>query len=358
MATSTAAPTIDEARVEEFANRIVYDAAAATVTTLSAVGDRLGLWRALAAGPATSAEIAARSGCVERYVREWAAVMASTGYVEYDPESERFTLPAEHALVLADESTPASLAGAAQLVRGMTEAADGVERAFRQGGGVAIAEYSEHFWGGLERMTGGAFDHELVQQWIPSVEGLDARLREGALVADVGCGSGRALIRLAEAYPNSRFHGYDVSDAPVRLAREAVAAAGVADRVEIRKLDATHGLPERYDLISTFDVIHDSRDPRGLLAAIRGALHADGVYLCLDMASSGRLEDDAGPIGALLYGSSVLFCMTTSLADDGAGRGTCGVHEESLRDLAVEAGFTSVKRIAENPFSHVYEVRP
>jgi SAM-dependent methyltransferase len=352
-------PTIDEARIEEFANRVIADSSAAFVTTLSSIGDSTGLWAALAGGgPATSSELAARTATVERYVREWCAVMASAGYLEYDPAGERFSLPPEHALVLVDDSTPAYLGGVAQMTRGMTEAANGVEAAFRDGGGVGIDEYSDHFWAGLERLTGTGFDHGLVQEWIPAVDGLDQKLREGALVADVGCGSGRALIRLAEAYPNSRFHGYDVAPGAVARARAAAEAAGVGDRVEIRLLDAGAGLPERYDLVTTFDVVHDSRDPRGLLSSIRGAVRDDGVYICLDIASEERLEDNAGPLGALKYGCSVLHCMTTSLAKDGAGLGTCGVHEGRLRELALEAGFASVERIAEDPFSHVYEVRP
>jgi SAM-dependent methyltransferase len=352
-------PSIDESRVEEFANRIVSDASAATTTTLSAIGDRLGLWRALAeAGPVTSAELAARTGTVERYVREWCAALSSAGYIEYDPRSGRFALPVEHALVLVDDSTPAYLGGAAQMVRGMSRAAEGVEQAFRSGGGVSIDEYGDHFWGGLERMTGTSFDHALVQEWIPAIDGLQQRLEDGALVADVGCGTGRALIRLAQAFPNSRFHGYDVAAEAVDRARAAVAAAGVADRVEIRRLDAGQGLPERYDLVTTFDVVHDASDPRGVLASVRGALRPAGVYLCLEIASEERLEDNAGPLGALKYGFSVLYCMTTSLAREGAGLGTCGVHETRLRELSLEAGFSSVQVIAEDPFSRIYEVRP
>jgi 2-polyprenyl-3-methyl-5-hydroxy-6-metoxy-1,4-benzoquinol methylase len=359
MATSTASqPEIDEARVEEFAGRIVTDLSAATVSTLAAIGDSVGLWRALAGGPATSHELAARTGTAERYVREWCAAMTSARYIEYDAASERFELPVEHALVLVDDSTPAYLGGTVQLVRGMSEAANGVEAAFRQGGGVSIDEYGERFWDGLERSTGTSFDHALVQQWIPAVEGLDERLREGALVADVGCGTARALIRLATAYPNSRFHGYDVAEGAVERARSAVEEAGVADRVEIRLLDGSEGLPERYDVICTFDVIHDSADPRGLLAGVREAIRPDGVYICLEISSEERLEDNVGPMAALKYGFSVLYCMTTSLAKGGAGLGTCGVHEGRLRELAVEAGFSSVEQIAEDPFSQVYEVRP
>jgi SAM-dependent methyltransferase len=347
----------DEARLEEFVGRIVADMSAGIVTTLSSIGARVGLWQALADGACTSQELAARTGTVERYVREWCAAMASAAYITYDPASERFELPLEHALVLADDASPAYLGGTVQVVRGMSEAADGVEAAFRYGGGVSIDQYGEHFWAGLDGSTGTSFDHLLVQQWVPAVDGLEERLRRGALVADVGCGTGRALIRLAQAFPQSRFHGYDVAPEAVARARKAVAEAGVADRVEIRLLDAGNGLPERYDVICTFDVIHDARDPRSVLTAVREALRPDGVYVCLEIASEERLEDNAGPLAALKYGFSVLYCMTSSLAHGGAGLGTCGVPEARLRELCLDTGFTSVTPVAEDPFSLIYDIR-
>lgn len=350
-------PAIDEQAVEEFAGRVVADVAATTTTALTAIGDKLGLWRALAdGGPATSAELAARAGAVERYVREWCSALASAGYLEH--EDGCFSLSPEHALVLAYEDNPAYLAGAPTMVRGMLANIDGVEQAFRDGGGVPINAYGESFWSGLERATGTGFDHGLVQEWIPAVEGLEERLTEGALVADVGCGTGRALIRMAEAFPNSVFHGYDVAPAAVEQATRAAEEAGVADRVAIRQYDATGGLPERYDVICTFDVLHDSRDPRGMLAGVRGSLRPDGVYLVLEIACHDHLDDNAGPIGTVMFGYSVLYCMTTSLAADGAGLGTCGLPEGRLRELCLESGFSSVAFVAENPFSRVYAVRP
>lgn len=355
----TTAAEPDSAAVEMFADRIVADAAATTTTALATIGDRLGLWRALAYGePASAAELAARTSVVERYAQEWCAAMTAAGYLRYEPATRRFTLPPEHAAVLADEHQPAFLGGLQQLTRGMLSALDGVENAFRDGGGVSIDAYGEQFWSGLERLTGVAFDHLLVQEWIPAIPGLDGRLREGALVADVGCGTGRALIRLAQAFPASRFHGFDVHGPAVEHAAAAAEQAGVADRVSFRQLDAIAGLPERYDAVTTFDVVHDSREPRGLVEAIREALSPDGVYLILEIACHDRLEDEAGPIGTLLYGYSLLHCMTTSLAAGGAGLGTCGLPESRLRQVCLEAGFTSLRCVAEDPFDRLYEVRP
>ena len=350
---------IDEARVEEFAGQVIADVAATFTTVASAIGHRLGLWRALAeGGPATSDELAARTGCVERYVREWCALAASAGYVTYDPADGRFTLPTEHALVLVHDTTVAYLGGAAQMARGMIEGADGVEAAFKSGGGVPVSEYGDNFWSGLEAVTGTAFDTGLVQEWIPSIDGLQEKLERGALVADVGCGSGRALIRLAEAFPRSVFHGYDASPEAVARAQAAVEAAGVADRVSIHLADGSVGIPGRYDLITTFDVIHDSADPRGLIASIRSSLKPDGAYMCLEIASSAHLEENVGPLAALKYGCSVFYCMTTSLASGGAGLGTCGVHGAHLRELCQEAGFADVEQIAEDLFAQVYRIRP
>jgi SAM-dependent methyltransferase len=354
---TTPAPALDA--VEEFAERIVADAAATTTTALATIGDRLGLWRALADGePATAAGLAARTGTVERYTQEWCAAMAAAGYLRYEPDTRRFALPLEHAAVLADERQPTFLGGLQQLTRGMLGALEGVEAAFRDGGGVPIRDYDNNFWSGLERVNGIAFDHLLAQEWIPAVPGLERKLREGAVVADVGCGTGRALIRLAQAFPNSRFHGFDLHGPAVERATAAAHEAGVADRVSFRRLDATDGLPARYDAITTFDVLHDSRDPRRLVEAIRRALAPDGVYLILEIHCHERLEGETGPIGALLYGYSLLHCMTTSLAVGGAGLGTCGLPEQRLRQVCLEAGFASLRHLAESPFDRLYEVRP
>ena len=358
MTTLTPTAPIDEARVEAFVGQVICDLAGTFTSALAAIGDEVGLWRALGdGGPASSAELAARTETSERYVREWCHAMASAGYIERDAETGRYVLPAEHALVLAHATTPAYLAGTIQMTRGMLGAVDGVADAFRDGGGFHIDRYGDDFWAGLERSTGNGFDQALVQTWVPSIDGLEEKLTNGARFADIGCGTGRALIRLAEAFPKSTFYGFDVSEEAVRRARIKVREAGVADRVEIRLLDATQGLPETYDVISTFDVLHDSSDPHAIVRSVRAALAEGGTYICLEIASEDHHEDNAGPLAALKYGFSVLYCMTTSLANDGAGLGTCGLPEGKLRALVGEHGFTHVRSIAETPFEQVYEIR-
>jgi SAM-dependent methyltransferase len=214
-------------------------------------------------------------------------------------------------------------------------------------------------WDGLERFTASWFEHLLLPHWIPAMPDVQAKLERGADVADVGCGRGRTLIKLAQAYPHSRFVGYDAFGPTIARATASAEAAGIADRVHFRELDVSKGMPDQYDLIMTFDVIHDSVNPLGLLREIRQALRPDGIYVMLEINSSHNLEENAGPLGAFFYGVSVMYCMTTSLAHDGEGLGTVGMHEPKVREMCTAAGFSSVRRLPlENPFNIVYEIRP
>ena len=241
---------------------------------------------------------------------------------------------------------------------GLVRPLDRIVESFRSGRGVAQSAYPEMAYDGMDRFTAGWFENLLLPVWIPAV-GLGPRLEAGIDVADVGCGRGRALIKMAQAFPSSRFVGYDVYAPNVSKARRLAEEAGVADRVRFVDLDAAEGLPESYDLVTTFDVVHDSADPSALLRAIRRALRADGTYLCLDINCSPDLDGNVGPLCSLFYGSSVLYCMSTSLAHGGAGLGTCGLHEPKLRELGTAAGFSHIRRLAlENPFNNLYELRP
>ena len=347
----------DPADVQEFAGRVMGDTTAWMVTTMSMIGDRLGLWRALAEeGPATSTQLAGRTGITERYAREWLASMAASGYLTYDPGTNQFGLPAAHAPVLATEG-PLFFGGWHQLLYGLTGILPKVMDAFRHGGGVPLSSYSTDWWQGLERFTSGWFDHQLLQAWLPAMPEVQAALERGADVADIGCGRGQALIRLAQAYPNGRYIGFDVHPGSIAAARANANAAGVAGIVSFECRDVSAGIPGDYDVITTFDVIHDAVDPEGMLQAIRGALRPGGRYVCLDINASHRVEDNTGPLAAYYYGVSVLFCLTTSLAQHGAGLGTCGFNEETARRMCAEAGFGAVHRVeVENPFNILYEI--
>jgi SAM-dependent methyltransferase len=350
---------IDEARLGAFMEKALGDASSTMAVTLAALGDRLGLFAALAdGGPATSAELAERAGVNERYAREWLRGLTAAGYLDHERDSGRFSLSPEHALVLAAEGAPVFLGGAYELTLGYLHTIDRLTEAFRSGGGVPQSAYPAQTWEGMCRFSQGMYDNQLVQQWVPSVPGLAEKLAAGSSYADVGCGAGRALLRLAEAFPASKFAGYDAFPAQIERARAAARDAGLEDRVRFEVLDAAVGLPERYDVISTFDVVHDSVDPASLLGAIRRGLNDGGTYLILEMRSHDDPADNVGPLATLLYGVSVLYCMTTSLAGGGEGLGTCGLPPAKLRELCAAAGFASMQEIPlEDPFNALYAAR-
>ena len=349
----------DEARAEAFVGTVLTNFGAAFAGLLTGIGDKLGLFKDLAgAGPATSAELAARTGIHERYAREWLAQMQAVGYLDYDPASGRYALPAEHAPVLAQERGPVFFGGVHQMLLGLGDALPLLVDAFRNGGGVPQAAYGDDWWDGMARFTASWFENLLLPVWIPAMPDVQRKLEQGARVADVGCGTGLALVRMAQAFPASTFVGYDLYAPWIDRARVLAKENGVDDRVTFETRDVADGLPERFDVITTFDVIHDAIDPLGILRAIRSALDDDGIYVCLDINCSDRVEENAGPLGTTFYGFSVLYCMTTSLARDGEGLGTCGFHPRLVDEYCRDAGFSAVRQLPlENPFNNVYEVR-
>ncbi len=345
--------------VVPFEERASGDFISTITIAMAALGDRLGLFATLSTnGPLTSQEMADAAGVNERYAREWLSGMACAGYLEHEPQSGRFTLPKDHATLLADEGGPSFMGGLLQQTPAIFAAFDHVAEAFRGGGGVHQAEYHQGFWEGMQRDSAGLFNHLLVQEWIPAVPDLQRLLEQGALVADIGCGSGLALIRLAEAFPASRFVGYDNFPAQIGRATANVASANLSDRIRIESRSADDGLPETYDVITSFDVVHDASHPARLLGAIRQALNPGGRYVMLEPAAGETLEENYGPVGAFLYGASIFYCMTTSLAEGGEGLGTAGLPESKVHALATEAGFEEVRRIPiEHPLYALYELR-
>jgi len=339
--------------------RLLGDLSAAVTCILCALGDRLQLFEALALGPATSAELAERAQVDERYAREWLRALAAASYLEHDASSGRFALPPALVPLLAVPGQPMYLGGGYQQLPGLVGPFDAVVRAFREGGGVSGEAYGEHLWEGMERTSAGWFDTLLPGPWLAALPGLRAKLERGAGVADVGCGRGRALISLARAFPRSRFVGYDAFEPALEAARRNAELAGVADRVRFEQRDVSSGLSGRYDLVTTFDVLHDVAEPVRVLEALRAALEPDGTYLLLEMRSADTPAENVGPLAALLYGTSVLFCLPTSLAEGAPGYGTLGLPESKVRELADAAGFASVRRLPiENPFNVLYEVKP
>jgi SAM-dependent methyltransferase len=354
------APPLDEAKLEAFMGKVIGDLSGTMTTLFCSIGDRLGLFRDLAAqGPATSEELAERTGINERYAAEWLRGLAAAGYLEREGDTGRYALPPEHSPALAQEAGPMFVGGAYEMLPGMARTFDGLVDAFREGGGIPQAAYDPSIWEGMQRFTDTWFENHLLQEWIPAVPNIAEKLAAGASVADVGCGSGRAVLKLAAEYPESTFVGYDAFEGQLSRAIENAKRAGVDDRVRFELLDVTKGLPDTYDVVTTFDVIHDAADPAGLIKAIRAGTKPDGSYLMLEINCADRHEDNVGPLAAMFYGISVFYCMTTSLANGGAGLGTCGMPGAKVRELCTAAGFDTVTRLPfDDPFNVLFEARP
>lgn len=353
---------LDMAKVQQFAFKVVGDVTAQQMGPLSTVGDRLGLFKTLAeSGPVTSSAFAEKAHINERYGREWLSAMACHGYITYDDATKRFSLAPEQAFVLANPESPLYLTGLIVMAQPYWANVDLLAEAFRNGGGVPQDHYGEHFWCGFERFTYTFFHNSMVQEWIPAMPDVEARLRAGGTVADVGSGNGQALIILAQAYPKATFVGFDNYPAAIATANANAKKAGVDNRVRYELCDVTKGIPGTYDLITTFDVVHDMPHPLLAIREIKRALTPGGVYFVLEFNFFGDLQkniDHPLGIGAFGYSASTNYCMTQALAVGGDGTGTC-MGEEKMRAFAKEAGFTQFRRLdfPNNPFNIFYELR-
>jgi SAM-dependent methyltransferase len=348
-----------ERSTDAFMEQVFGDLIGSLNVAMASIGDRLGLFRDLSQnGPAMASELAKRTGVSLRYAQEWLNAMACSGYLIYDPDGAVFSLPAEHAPVIAEENGPAFLGGPLQIAPLMIGLVPRIAEVFRTGGGLPQSAYDPGVWEGMERETAPIFENFLIEGWLGAAPDVGIKLEAGAHVADVGCGSGRAVLRMAQAYPNATFVGYDAFPAQIERATANAKAAGLEDRVTFAVRDVSKGLPEKYDVITTFDVVHDAVDPAGLLRAIRQGLRPGGLYLIQEFAAGERLEDNIGPVGSFLYGVSVLYCMTTSLAHGGAGLGTAGMPESVVTAMGAEAGFASTERLTiDDPFHALYLLR-
>ncbi len=356
----TATNPIDKEKAKAFLARFQGDLAAAMSTRLCAIGDRLGLFKSLfEQGPATSVELAARTGINERYAREWLQGLTAAGYLEVDAARMSYTLPAEHARPLADEDSPLFQGGILELLAHAQTPFEQLVDAFKNGGGVAQAHFHPNLYHGMSRSSGVRYKNLLLQQWLPSMPDVQAMLERGVSVVDIGCGMGAALMRMAQAFPKSTFVGMDAFAPQVEGANARAQEAGLADRLKFFVGDGAEKLPSSYDVIFTFDVIHDSPRPREAMRNIRAHLNPGGVYVMQEITSEDELHANVGPMAAMKYGMSLHYCMTTSLAQGGEGLGTCGMPEKMVRDLSKEAGFSRVvKSPACNDFISLYEIWP
>ncbi len=357
MTTTDTAPALDVARVEEFVGRAVSDAGAAVSVLLAHLGDRLGLYAAMADGAAlTPAELADRAGTHERLTEEWLNNQAVGGYVHWDRDTGRFRLPPEHAFALAEETSPALVQGLFALVASVFQSIDKEEEVLRSGSGLAWRDHHPMLFSATERSFRPGYTAHLVQEWVPAVPGLHERLSEGAAVADVGCGYGAALVLLAAAYPRSRFVGFDYHGPSLDAARAATLRAGVADRVDLVQADAT-AVTGDFDLVTFFDCWHDTADPLGAARAARRSLTDDGLVLVVEPLAGDRLEDNMNPLGRFGYGISTVVCAPCSVSGGGPGLGA-QAGESRTRELFTRAGFAGLDRIAETPLNVVYAARP
>jgi SAM-dependent methyltransferase len=359
MTTLAVKPTLDEAKLEAFVHTAVVDMGAAISGLLLHIGDRLGLYKAMAgAGPVTSAELAARTGTTERYVREWLGNQTAGGYVAYDAATATYTLPPEHAMVLADETSPVFLPGAFETIASTYTDVDAFVDAFRTGRGVGWHEHDDRLFSGVLRLFRPGYAAHLVADWLPALDGVVDKLRAGAKVADVGTGQGASAIILAEAFEGSSFVGFDNHEPSIVAARKAAAEAGVAERTSFEVASATDFPGTGYDLICMFDCLHDLGDPVGAARRARQALAPDGTLLLVEPLAGDRLEDNLHPVGRTFYGFSTVICTPNSLSQDvGMGLGA-QAGELQLSTVLHRAGFTRVRRAAETPFNLILEARP
>ena len=350
---------VDEGKLGGLVMKALGDFGATLSTAMVSIGDRLGLYRALAGGgPATPAELAARTGTVERYVREWLSANAAGGYVEYDPATGRFSLSPEQEVALVDDSSPWYIVGGFEVFSAATRAEPVIADRFRTGGGFGWGEHDLRLFEGIERFFRPGYVANLVAAWIPALDGVEAKLLAGATVADVGCGHGASTIELAKAYPRSRFIGFDAHEPSIRRARELAAAAGVGDRTtfEVASADAFPG--DGYDLIAHFDCLHDMGHPETAARRVREALAPDGTWLIVEPFAADRLEDNLNPIGRIFYGASVLICTPHAISEGGTETLGAQAGEARVRKIANEAGFSRFRRAAETPFNNVFEAKP
>jgi SAM-dependent methyltransferase len=354
---ATVAP-IDQAKVDEFMGRVVGELGAAISSALVALGDRLGLYRAMAGGEAVSAEeLAARTGTDPRYIREWLSNQAAGGFVSYDPDTGDFFLSPEQSVMLAQEGNPSFVAGAFQVITAAIKDEEKVARAFQTGGGVGWHEHHHDLFSGTERFFRPGYAANLVSDWIPALDGVESKLRAGARVADVGCGHGASTILMAGAYPRSEFVGFDYHAASIEHAREAAAQAGLGDRVRFEVAPAKEYPGGGYDLVCMFDCLHDMGDPVGASAHVLRTLAPDGTWLIVEPFAGDRLEDNLNPVGRIYYGASTLVCTPASRDQEVGLALGAQAGEARLRDVVTAGGFTRFRRATETPFNLVLEAK-
>ena len=350
---------IDQDKLHAFLGRAIVDFGATFSAALIRIGDRLGLYKALAkSGPQTPAELAKATGTTERYIREWLSNQAAGGYVTYDAATGKFHLSAEQAFTMADETSPVFLPGAFQVALAAVKAEEKLAENFKSGAGLGWHEHHHSLFEGTERFFRPGYAANLVAAWIPSLEGVEAKLKNGARVADVGCGLGASTILMAKSYPKSEFVGFDYHEGSIEAAKQRAKDAGVGPRIRFEVSSAKSYPGTGYDFVTFFDCLHDMGDPAGASAHVRSTLKSDGTWMIVEPFAGDKLEENLNPIGRAFYGASTLLCTPASLSQEVGLALGAQAGEKRLREVVTSGGFTKFRRANETPFNLVFEARP
>jgi 2-polyprenyl-3-methyl-5-hydroxy-6-metoxy-1,4-benzoquinol methylase len=351
--------TVDEARLNRFVGQMLGDLGGALSVPLVRIGDRLGLYRALQAeGPLTPAQLARTAGIAERYAREWLSHQAASGYLDYDPQTGSFSLQPEQALVLADPDSPVYMQGDFDIAAAMMENQARIEPAFRSGGGVGWGDQSQCLFCAAGRFFRPSYENSLLSSWLPALEKVEARLRHGAQIADVGCGHGFSTIIMARAFPNSTFTGYDFHEGSIDAARRHAREHGVTGNLRFEVAGATDFPGRDLDLVTFFDCLHDMGDPAGAARHVHGTLKPDGTWMVVEPAAGDRLEENLNPVSRLYYAASTMICVPTSLDQAvGAALGAQAGFARLSQTIAA-GGFRTIRKAVDAPFNMVIEARP
>jgi SAM-dependent methyltransferase len=349
---------LDETKLNEMLGRFVTDLGATIAAGGVVLGDKLGLYKALSEKSGTAADLASRTGTHERYVTEWARGQAAGGYIGYDADTDTYSMTEEQAFVLSDPNGVVYAPGAFQLALGTLKAEPQIAEAFVTGAGLGWGEHDHEVFVGCERFFRPGYVGNLVSSWIPSLDGVEAKLKAGARVADVGCGHGASTILLAQTYPNSTYVGFDPHPASIDAARKRASEAGVADRVTFEVGTAQSFPGAGYDLVATFDCLHDMGDPVGAARHIRESLASDGTWLIVEPAAGATVSDNLNPVGRVYYGFSTFLCVPNALSQPGGYSLGAQAGEASIRGVVSEGGFTRFRQSEQTPFNLVFEGRP
>lgn len=354
----TSQVTIDEKRLNEFMIKAAGDIGSTMSSMLVIIGERLGLYKAMAnSGPVTSTELANNTKTSERYVREWLANQAACGYVTYDPSNQKYFLPAEQSMVLADENSPVYMHGAYQLIKSLFKDEDKFVEMFSTGKGLRWGDHHHDLFEGTARFFKPNYVGNLVQSWIPSIEGMEDKLKSNAKVADIGCGYGISTTIMAKAYPNSKFYGYDNHGPSIEKAKELSKIEGLKDNIEFKTVSANESIGNDYDLLTFFDCLHDMGDPIGAMKYAKQSLKEDGVCMIVEPMANDKVEDNLNLVGKIFYAGSTLICVPNSLADNGPALGA-QAGEKRIKEIVEAAGFSKFRRATQTPFNIIYEARP